>query len=104
AKHAGSTPKIEPRFRQLVKRGKKETEHLSVIGRMVKHPAYQEIVALGPAVVPLLLAELRREPDFWFPALRAITQENPEPPESVGKVEEQAAAWLEWGRAKGLLL
>ena len=28
---------------------------------MAKHPAYREIVQMGPAAVPLLLAELKRD-------------------------------------------
>jgi hypothetical protein len=94
---------LETRFRQLVKRWRKETEHLSLTARMVKHPAYQEIIHCGEPVVPLLLAELGRRPDFWFAALREITGENPVPSESAGKLENLASAWLSWGRAKGYL-
>jgi hypothetical protein len=94
---------LEARFRQLVKKWRKETEHLSSTARMVKHPAYQEIIRFGQPVVPLLLAELGRRPDFWFAALREITGENPVPPESAGKVQDMASAWLSWGRAKGYL-
>jgi hypothetical protein len=92
---------LEERFRQLARIWKAETAHLSSAGRMARHPAYQEIVRLGEPAVPLLLAELRRDPDFWFAALRAITGENPVPPESAGKVKEMARAWIQWGRAKG---
>jgi hypothetical protein len=99
----GSQEELEPRFRLLVKQWKKETAHLSSTSRMAKHPAYQEIIAMGMAAVPLLLAELRRSPDFWFPALRSITGENPVLPGSVEKVKEMAQAWIEWGRAKGII-
>ena len=94
---------IEPRFRQLAKTWKQETNHLSSSVRMAKHPAYLEIIALGKAVLPFLLAELRRDPDFWFAALRAITGENPAPPSSAGKVKEIARAWVTWGRERGLI-
>ena len=97
------TQELETRFYQLVTTWKRETAHLSSAARMAEHPAYQEVVALGEAAVPLLLAELRRQPDFWFAALRQITGENPVPPESAGKVKEMARAWVEWGRAKGYL-
>ncbi len=70
---------------------------------MAKHPAYRQIVEMGPAVVPLLLAELKRKPDFWFAALREITGENPAPPASAGKIKEMARAWVEWGRKRGLV-
>jgi len=59
---------------------------------------YQQIIGMGEAVVPLLLEELQREPDQWFWALEAITQENPVPPESAGKVRPTAEAWAAWGK------
>ena len=93
----------ETKFRGLVKRWKKETAHLSSAARMASHPAYQEIIGMGQKVVPLLLAELKRKPDFWFAALRAITGENPVPPESAGKIKEMARAWIVWGRSKGYI-
>jgi hypothetical protein len=93
----------QERFQQLVKRWKKATEHLSSVARMAKHPAYREIIQMGEAAVPLLLAELKRDPDFWFAALREITQENPVPAQSAGKIEEMTQAWIEWGKARGLI-
>lgn len=57
---------------------------------------------MGPAAVPLILAELHRETDHWFWALEAISGENPVPPEAAGKVEEMAKAWIDWGQRKGL--
>jgi hypothetical protein len=94
---------VQERFRQLAKQWKQETEHLSSTARMIRHPAYQEIIRMGEPAVPLLLAELRRDPDFWFAALRTITGDDPVPAASTGKVREMARAWIEWGRAKGLI-
>jgi hypothetical protein len=68
---------------------------------MAKHPAYQEIISMGERAIPLLLAELRREPDHWFVALHTITGANPVPPESEGKVSEMANAWVRWGEKGG---
>jgi hypothetical protein len=65
------------------------------------HPAYQRIIGLGTAAVPLILAELEKDLDQWFWALKAITGEDPVPPESRGKMREMADAWLNWGRKKG---
>jgi hypothetical protein len=64
-------------------------------------PSYQRIIGLGPAVLPLLLRELEREPDHWFWALKAIAGEDPVPGASRGKVREMARAWVEWGRQQG---
>ncbi len=107
SKQAGAAdappPDIQQQFRKLVRQWKKDTDHLSVVGRMVRHPAYLEIVSMGPPAVPLLLAELQRDPDFWFDALQRITKENPVPEQSAGKVKEMARAWIEWGIEKGYL-
>jgi hypothetical protein len=70
---------------------------------MVAHPAYQAIIGLGAPVVPLLLQDLAREPAHWFEALKAITGEDPVRPEDWGRVRAMAAAWLAWGRSRGLV-
>jgi hypothetical protein len=98
-----SQPSLESHFRTLVKQWKKDTETDSSITRMIRHPAYQEIIGMGEPVVPLLLAELKREPDFWFAALQKLTGADPVPKASAGKIEEMAKAWVDWGRNKGLL-
>lgn len=69
--------------------------------RLVMHPAYQKIIGIGPAVVPLLLRELEQDLDCWFWALRAITEENPVPTEVRGDGPAMAQAWLAWGRERG---
>jgi hypothetical protein len=88
-------------FHSLAQDWKEETSHLSNIAKRALHPAYQEIIGMGEGVIPLLLAELKREPDDWFWALRAITGANPVPPASRGNVHAMADAWLCWGREKG---
>jgi hypothetical protein len=64
---------------------------------------YQRIIGMGMPAVPLILDELRRQPDQWFWALEAITEENPVPPEAAGIVAEMARAWIEWGERHGLV-
>jgi hypothetical protein len=64
-------------------------------------PAYQMIVGMGPAVIPLLLRELERQVDYWFWALQAITEEDPVPVESRGNWRAMAQAWLAWGKKRG---
>jgi hypothetical protein len=61
----------------------------------------QRIIAMGWAVVPLLLKELRRQPDHWLWALQAITGE--EPARGAETLQAAARAWLDWGRKRGLL-
>ena len=100
---AQATETVEARFRSLVKQWKRETEAQSSIRRMIQHPAYQEIIGLGEPAVPLLLAELKRNPDFWFAALQTLTGAKPAPPETAGNVNLIARAWIEWGTDKGYL-
>jgi len=68
---------------------------------MTRHPAYQQIIALGPPVIPLILRELRERPDHWFWALNAITGEDPVGPED--DFDQAVEAWLRWGRERGYL-
>jgi hypothetical protein len=70
---------------------------------MVSHPAYQAIIALGPAVVPFVLHDLEREPAHWFEALQAITGADPVTPAQWGNIPAMSAAWLRWGREQGII-
>src|SRR5262245_17167320 len=93
---------LEKEFRSLVQRWQEGCGLLSSTTAMVAHPAYQAIIDLGQPVVPLLLAELAREPVHWFEALKAITGEDPVAPEDWGNIPAMAAAWLAWGRSRQL--
>lgn len=94
---------LEAQLQVLAAQWKADTALLSSTTAMVAHPAYQAIIALGPPVVPLLLRDLEREPAHWFEALHAITGEDPVPREAWGKTGAMAAAWLGWGRSRGLI-
>ena len=91
----------EQQFRDLVALWKRERGPHSSSARLAEHPAYQQIIQMGPEVVPWLLRELEKEPDHWFRALYALTGMDPVPVESRGKIREMAEAWLQWGRAAG---
>ena len=67
-------------------------------------PAYQQIIGLGPVAVPLILERLKQEPNQWFWALRAITSADPVPDEHVGRVQDMADDWIQWGRTNGILV
>jgi hypothetical protein len=97
----GHLPALEDKFRQLATIWRAETCYLSSTTAMVNHPAYQEIIALGPAVVPLVLQELERQPAQWFTALQTLTGANPMNPADQGKVRQIAESWLRWGKANG---
>jgi hypothetical protein len=92
---------LQERFQHLRDDWKSRSRYLSNSAQMAMLWSYQQIIGMGPDVVPLILAELQRETDHWFWALEAITGENPVPKEAAGKVGEMAQAWIRWGRRKG---
>lgn len=91
------TDDIRERFERLSNRWKDQSKYLSNTAQMAMLESYQRVIGLGPSVVPLILEELRREPDHWFWALESITEENPVPREFSGDVKAKAKAWIEWG-------
>ena len=80
---SGPPENMEATFRSLVKQWKKDTDVVSSLARMTIHPAYRQIIDMGEAVIPLLLAELKREPDFWFAAFQKLTGVDPVPKENA---------------------
>lgn len=89
------------RFQELVKAWRSDRGLIISIEKMAMHPAYQQIIAMGPVIVPLLLAELERETDHWFWALHVLTGVNPVSEECSGKIDEMAEAWISWGKQHG---
>jgi hypothetical protein len=94
---------IQKRFTELASQWTQDVEGISSTIEMVRHPAYQEIINMGKAVIPLMLKDLSQNPLYWLTALRQITQENPVPPEHKGKVKQMAEDWLNWGKKQGYL-
>ena len=90
-------------FQGLANWWRAETGGFSSIDRKAMHPAYQQIIGLGPQIIPTILRELRSTPDHWFWALRALTSVNPVPEEDAGRFEAMAAAWLSWGKDHGYI-
>jgi hypothetical protein len=99
--HSPSDSQVLQRFQTLKQSWRRETQLFSLMGKKILHPCYQSIIGLGPPVVPILLRELRDEPDHWFWALQCITGENPVPQADAGRFEVMRSAWLEWGRRNG---
>lgn len=94
---------VAERFRELVQAWKADIGPLSSATQMAMHPAYQRIIGLGLEAVPLILRELRRDPDHWFWALKAITGVDPVESRQRGRVREMARAWLRWGEEQEML-
>lgn len=94
---------LERTFVELAKRWRAETALLSSVTKIAMHPAYQRIIGMGPAAVPLILRDLEQQPDHWFWALTAITGEDPVRPEDAGDIERMARAWLAFGQERGYI-
>jgi hypothetical protein len=92
---------VSDRFQKLASRWKRESSFMSSPLDMAALPSYLQIIAMGPDVVPLILDELREEPDQWFVALALLTGADPVPDHLAGQVDQMAAAWLEWGAFNG---
>lgn len=85
------------KFNNLVVDWKQAVKVKSSYNEITSHPSYLRIIGLGPRVLPLIFNELKREPDYWFAALTALTGENPISPESKGDLKAMTKSWLEWG-------
>jgi hypothetical protein len=92
---------LHERFQRLAAEWKAQSRYLSNTAQMAMLRPYQRIIGMGLPVVPLILEELEREPDQWFWALEAITEQNPVPPVAAGNVRLTTQAWLNWGKQQG---
>lgn len=92
---------VEERFRRLEAAWMAEVGHHSSTTKLVTHPAFQEIIRLGPAVVPLMLQDLAKRPRLWVWALPDITGADPVPAGDRGDIARMSEAWLRWGRDNG---
>jgi hypothetical protein len=89
------------RFQRLAALWHRDTDYLSSMAEANNHVAYQEIISMGPQVMPLLLQDLEKTHSHWFGALRAITGANPVPPTAAGNVPLMVEAWLRWAKDNG---
>jgi hypothetical protein len=89
---------VEERFARLAAAWQEALAHHSSSRIRYSHPAYQEIIGMGKAVVPCLLRDLEVNRRHWFTALAAITGANPVPESGVGDVPKMTEAWLRWGK------
>jgi len=95
------TETIQERFQRLASVWRAETAYVSSSSDLVAHPAFQEIVGMGPAVIPILLRELENCTGHWHRALRRITGADPVLPAERGNLDKAAEAWLRWGKEHG---
>ena len=91
------------RFHRLKEKWEAETAFLSSVSDIVMNPAYQQIIGMGPAAIPLILREMSIKQGQWFWALKSITNEDPIKPEHRGIVAEMSRAWLHWGKERSYI-
>lgn len=91
------------RFEMLAAQWREQAGPLSSSTDRAMLPAYQTIIGMGETALPFILEEMRNRGGHWFWALRAITGENPVPPEHRGNVEAMTEDWLQWGRERGCI-
>jgi hypothetical protein len=90
-------------FQALAEEWRKERGSTSSTTKMYACASYHKIIGMGDQATPLILNELRQQPDFWFAALRAINRVDPVPPEARGNLGRMADAWVRWGIDNGYL-
>jgi hypothetical protein len=95
---------LEERFRRLAAIWEAETWFYSDPDKITGHPAFQEIIRMGEAVIPLLLRDLQRDPHRWCQwvwALPDITGADPVPLEEAGYLLKMSETWVRWGQENG---
>jgi hypothetical protein len=92
---------VEQRFFGLKDAWHRAVAHHSSSTFRNSHPAYREIIGLGPAVVPLLLRDMQEHNTHWFVALAEITGADPVPDEDAGKIRAMVEDWLRWAMEHG---
>ena len=92
---------LRQEFAELVATWRAETAGLSSPRAMAGHPAYQQIITLGEPVIPLILQDMKDNGGWWYPALRALTGQNPVPESAKGSPPLNDEAWLQWGAENG---
>lgn len=95
---------VEEKFHALLTDWRNQTRLESNYAKIMMHPSFRRILALGPQAVPYILRDMKNgRGGAWFQALEDITGENPIPPEHEVDSSLMIADWLEWGRRNGII-
>lgn len=103
ARYPEPGPELRRRFNQLADQWEEATAFLSATHQAHRHPAYQEILDLGPAAVRPMLERLQQQRGHWFSALREITGESIIRENERGRIRQMEMRWLDWAWQNGLL-
>jgi hypothetical protein len=96
-------PELNEAIARLAEQCLRDRPYGCDIDEMTQTPSYQQIIQMGHRAIRPLLLMLRRNPNHWFPALNAITGENPVSAGSEGRMQEMADAWIRWGMERGYI-
>lgn len=91
---------VKTTFERLRDEWYRRTSHHSNMSVVFGDPAYQQIIDLGPEIIPFIFAEVKANRGLWLDALATLTGENPVP-EAVIYTAEKKKYWLEWGKVHG---
>lgn len=93
---------VEQLVARLLRSWRDETAYLSSSAAITGHPAYQELIGLGPVALPYLFRDLEQTRDGHLSrALTAMTGAHPIPAEARGQIHKIAEIWLHWARENG---
>jgi len=98
---------LTERLREQADKWARETGHLSSPTQRAAHPSYQAILGMGrenkSETLRFLLRDLKENRRAWFWALSYLAQDNPIEQKDAGKTDKMIDAWVNWGKARGLL-
>jgi hypothetical protein len=100
---AEASPELVEEFKSLADHWRLETAGLSSLIKRVTHPAYQQIIGMGPDAIPLILKELQRAPGHWFWALEALTRGKVIVGQDAKTLTDLAKSWIDWGKRESLI-
>jgi len=97
-RYAGNGVDDFSEFKRLVSRWRAETYFLPSVREKVENPAFRRIVEMREKVIPWIISEIRRTPDFLVMALGFLVPDNPIPDSTRGKINEIVDFWLTWAQ------
>lgn len=64
-------------------------------------PAYQQIIDLGPEIIPYIFEEIKQHRGLWLGALHTLTGADPCPRSARKSSERMRELWMKWGQEHG---
>ena len=95
--------KLTKEIKSLIDEWEIDVKYSSSLSEIVLHENYQIIIANGVKVIPILLNELRHNPNYWFDALKTLAKAHynedidPVCEADRGDLQKMAQAWITWG-------